>query len=391
MGLILSRSPFNVSREGFDPNVEMVVEIGFFKEGIFSISQTYNINYRNSYYVDISNIVRDKLKENYTYSSSLGRYTGGYNKNVIVRTTIRARTGGSTIPDIIEYYLATDGFLYSLDAMNYDYSDYLDENSFYAGSSDTIYKLDDSNIRIPLINPTLDVVGSQVSEVVTMTTFLKGSQVQSVSHTFDSEYSSTFTKVLQDSSYNSFLDRVKEDGGIHEESSCLRKFFRNNELNNIDKIILSSPRSSKVINVKSITECKYDPYRLTFKNRFGINEDLWFFKKSSSSISFNAEKFRSNQIGARSAGDLTRTNQEYNKTGIESITLNSGFVDEAINESFKQLMLSEKVELYDFKNDTVIAVKVKDSELKIKTSTNDKLINYTLELEISNNIIDDIV
>jgi hypothetical protein len=125
-------------------------------------------------------------------------------------------------------------------------------------------------------------------------------------------------------------------------------------------------------------------------------EDLWFFKKSTLSLSVKSEEFRANQFKLRnsddeSLGGLVRSSQEYNKNGIESITLNSGFVDEALNESFKQLMLSEEVGLYDFKNDTLSAIKIKDSELRIKTSTNDKLINYTIEVEMSNNIIDDIV
>ena len=73
------------------------------------------------------------------------------------------------------------------------------------------------------------------------------------------------------------------------------------------------------------------------------------------------------------------------------MTLNSGFVDEALNESFKQLMLSEEVQLLDSSDDSLRAVKISDSQLKMKTSVNDKLINYTIEVEFSNNIIDDIV
>ena len=82
--------------------------------------------------------------------------------------------------------------------------------------------------------------------------------------------------------------------------------------------------------------------------------------------------------------------RQYNKNGVESITLNSGFVVEALNESFKQLMLSEEVTLHDFDNNVTQAVNVTDSELKYKTSVNDKLINYSIDLEMSNNIIDDI-
>ncbi len=110
-----------------------------------------------------------------------------------------------------------------------------------------------------------------------------------------------------------------------------------------------------------------------------------------------SDSFRANQFKQRNAGftpavdNTVRSMQQYNKNGKESITLNSGFVDEALNESFKQLMLSEEVELYDFNNNVRSAVKIKDSELKLKTSTNDKLINYTIEVEMSNSIIDNII
>jgi hypothetical protein len=49
------------------------------------------------------------------------------------------------------------------------------------------------------------------------------------------------------------------------------------------------------------------------------------------------------------------------------------------------------VKLYDFNNSSTQAVKLSLSSLDFKTVTNDKLINYTIEVEFSNNIIDDIV
>ena len=98
-----------------------------------------------------------------------------------------------------------------------------------------------------------------------------------------------------------------------------------------------------------------------------------------------------NQFEQRSAGLLTRSNQEYNKNGKESIELNSGFVPEAFNESFKQLLLSEEVKLYDYDNSEEYAVKITDNSLTYKTSVNDKLINYTIGVEFSNNVIDNIV
>ena len=120
-------------------------------------------------------------------------------------------------------------------------------------------------------------------------------------------------------------------------------------------------------------------------------KELWFFKKSTREMKVNSTDFKSNQLSNRIAGNLTRQIQEYNKNGVDSLSLNSGFVSEELNESFKQLMLSEEVQLYDFDNSTTRAVKISDSSLRIKTSVNDKLINYTIEVEFSNNIIDDVI
>ena len=156
-------------------------------------------------------------------------------------------------------------------------------------------------------------------------------------------------------------------------------------------MLITTDYATKTIKVNTTTECKFSPYILTFKNRLGVNEDLWFFKKSTREMKVNSTDFKSNQLSNRIAGNLTRQIQEYNKNGVDSLSLNSGFVSEELNESFKQLMLSEEVQLLDSDNDVLKAVKISDSSLKIKTSVNDKLINYTIEVEFSNNIIDDVI
>ena len=82
----------------------------------------------------------------------------------------------------------------------------------------------------------------------------------------------------------------------------------------------------KTIKVNTTTECKFSPYILTFKNRLVVNEDLWFFKKSTREMKVNSTDFKSNQLSNRIAGNLTRQIQEYNKNGVDSLSLNSGFV-----------------------------------------------------------------
>jgi len=162
-------------------------------------------------------------------------------------------------------------------------------------------------------------------------------------------------------------------------------------IDDIDEVLITTADTTKTIKVNTICEPKYNTYILTFKNRYGVDEDLYFFKKSSREIKVKAEEFRTNQFGQRSNGVMTRSVEEFGKNGTETTTLNSGFVIEALNSSFKQLMLSEEVSMFDFNSNTTQAVKVSQSSINFKTITNDKLINYTIEVEASNNLIDDVV
>ena len=151
--------------------------------------------------------------------------------------------------------------------------------------------------------------------------------------------------------------------GAGDTTFTISRWGGNSDIN-VDEIQVSSDHGVKTIKVKEIEECKYNPYRITFKNKYGVMEDLWFFKKSVSSMSVEAEEFRANQFKQRSSGGrdrdagLVRSSKEYGKNGTESITLNSGFVSEELNESFKQLMLSEEVQLLDSDNDVLKLLKL---------------------------------
>ena len=402
MGLILTRSPFHISRKGLDANAFLTVEIGRYDvengDGFYPL-QTYSLNFRSNSHIDIAPLINGEMETSYVYNTTTGEYGVGYNNdNMYVRTTLSGSIDGTAQSDVIEEFSATEGYRFFSEKQDEDYSSILSDNCYYAGSSDLIYKLDDSNIRIPLLNPASDYTSNPEPEYMTVSSLFKGNVVHRDYFSYLYENSSQEITKYYDSNLegSSFKNRVYNDEGLVEGSICLDNFFDEFKTEDIDEILISIGSCVKKIKVITIEECKYNPYRITFKNRFGVMEDLWFFKKSTLSLSVKSEEFRANQFKLRnsddeSLGGLVRSSQEYNKNGIESITLNSGFVDEALNESFKQLMLSEEVGLYDFKNDTLSAIKIKDSELKIKTSTNDKLINYTIEVEMSNNIIDDIV
>ena len=404
MALILTRSPFHIGRGSYE-NASIQVDV---KDATGSfVYETYTLSFRNNYLIDIAPLCESIYKKESSFIGGFNAYitpfgnTPTFNDTGIITVTLSGEnSSGVAQDDIVTNYTCANGYVYSKEPYNKDFNAVLQDKSYYAGSSDIIYKLDDANLRIPILNHTNDNSSSQEVYV----NFMKNNSVlytDTITLSSPVAASTSHSQIARTFDYDSFLNRVNEDDGTIEESQCYTDFFDEYKIEDVDTIHVIYEDNVHVINVKTVEECKYNPYRITFRNRLGVMEDLWFFKKSTVSISVKSEEFRANQLTSRinarelSIGydntPITRSSQEYNKNGVEKITINSGFVDEALNESFKQLMLSEEVELYDFNNDVLSAVKIKDSELKLKTSTNDKLINYTIEVEMSNNIIDNIV
>ena len=153
----------------------------------------------------------------------------------------------------------------------------------------------------------------------------------------------------------------------------------------IDEITIDGTRS---IQVKLIEECKYEPIKVTFVNKFGALQDIWFFKNNSSSISTKSTDYKSNLMVVDSYSTTSHQNTTLNINGTEKMTINSGFYTESYNEVFKQLLLSEKVWI---KLESVTyPVKITSKSLKFKTQLTEKLIEYALDLEFSNDIINNI-
>ena len=145
-----------------------------------------------------------------------------------------------------------------------------------------------------------------------------------------------------------------------------------------------SDSSSVEIPIIYESECKFDPYKLTYINRYGAMEDMWFFKRSDKSLTVESQTYQNNQILSGGTYNVREAQmRKYNVTSKESMSLNTGFLREDFNESFTQLMQSEKVWI-TLDNDFV-PVNIKDTDLSFKTSLNDKLINYGIEIEFAFN------
>jgi hypothetical protein len=68
--------------------------------------------------------------------------------------------------------------------------------------------------------------------------------------------------------------------------------------------------------------------------------------------------------------------------------MNTGFVSEALNASFEEMLLSEQV--WATIGSDVIPVDINTTQLTYKTSVNDRLVNYTINVQYAFNVINDL-
>lgn len=139
----------------------------------------------------------------------------------------------------------------------------------------------------------------------------------------------------------------------------------------------------KTVTIDRICEPKYTSYKVTFVNKHGAYEDIYFFKKSVESMNVNDEKYKLNTIDTANVTYPTYKGQEnrYNVDARKSVSLNTGFVDEGFNEAIEELLLSENVWIR-WENKTLPVIP-KTKSMTYKTGLNDKIINYTVDFEFA--------
>ena len=141
--------------------------------------------------------------------------------------------------------------------------------------------------------------------------------------------------------------------------------------------------------IKRICEPKFTPIKVTFVNKFGALQDVWFFKKSIESLSVQKEKYKRSIITSTGTYDISKhSTATLNAKGFEKITLNTGFMDEGMNEPMKQMLLSEQV--WATIGGNVLPVVLDTESLTYKTSVNDRLIDYTIDLSYAYDTINNI-
>lgn len=132
-------------------------------------------------------------------------------------------------------------------------------------------------------------------------------------------------------------------------------------------------------------ECRYTPVDIFFLNKEGSQQIITFFKARTDSLNVTKETYESDR---GQPIDGYHQFSDFNIQGRTSFKANSGFVDQTINESFKQLMLSQKVYILEGAN--FIPVNITKTSLEYKTRQKDRMINYEFDFSYSYNEINTI-
>lgn len=137
-----------------------------------------------------------------------------------------------------------------------------------------------------------------------------------------------------------------------------------------------------------IEECRYNVITIDFINMYGAWQREFMFKASYENLSTSTTEFNLMQGGSVpfwSYDELLNQRQTFNTNGIISYRVNTGWVDESFNSNLQQLLLSERILLNNE------PVKMKTKEFEKQKNINNKTINYVLEFEQSNDLINNVI
>ena len=316
---------------------------------------------------EISELVRDYIENTFDGSYTSSAVWVDYQ---ITRTV----SGSAQTPEAFVVQLTGfDGYGYFSEGANPQ------NTQTVLQSNKTIYKYSDAPLRLP-------------AHVTTSTdfTFLQdGSSIYNTTLTASTSSDNTIRYVSSETTgIQSWQDRVVLDSGTVESLNCVKDFLEDVDLYGVDTIYVDNGTTIEVYKVENIEECLDTPYKLTFVNKFGALQDLWFFKRSTLSMNTSQQTYKSNLVVDGSYSINQHQKSILTKQGNESLTLNSGFYSEDNNEVFKQLFLSEQVWI-EYDSET-LPINITSSNLVHKTRLKDKLISYEISLEFSNDTINNI-
>jgi len=373
------RSPYYVKVSNgslASATMELFIYTGTFTtdKGTAKYTITKNEIGTNNYVVfEIAELVRDYLDI---------EFNGEYDSQTVwVEADIELFSGinggGSSLGTTSTDYIAFDGFGYFEEGINAELS------RTYLQSNKEIFRPSDFNTRVPVFTEDTDSVSFLYKGEV--------KRVQVVTSSTNTNAQIDYITVSGSDNTDAYKERVLADGGTFEDNSLLQAFLNAVDIGLVDELYINSDSGTEVIKIRTEPCSKYEPYKVTFVNKFGALQDMFFSLKSIQSLTTTGETYKANAVdfGTLTYDTYKPQVAQYNKLGKESITLNTDYVSEQYNEVIKQLMMSEQVWLTrlddpapDSNNlETVLAVIPKTQSVTYKTSLNDRLVQYTVDFD----------
>ena len=349
----------------------------------------------NQVVFEISELVRDYIDAK--YDGEYDSYTVWVNPFITIYDV-----NGGLIPnqyvtitpsDYTDQFVATDGYGYFEEGINPDF----DKGLMMTPA--TLYRVQDRDINIPVSAETTNSVAFR----------LNGETVKSVtiSDTDNTDQKIQYIASDGNSDSDSYRERVLEDGGVFEPNSLLEAFEDVVDIGAIDEVWVNytvgtevnedsqtvENTATHVLKVKTFDCSKYEPIRVTFVNKFGAFQDLYFTRRNNESVNVKSDAFKASVLDFTNFTYDTSAHQQrtLNLVGNESIVLNTDYIDESCNEHIRQLMLSEQVWMTRLTDEEkIVPLKLRTQSLQMKTRVNDKLVQYSLEFEVANDKINNI-
>lgn len=168
--------------------------------------------------------------------------------------------------------------------------------------------------------------------------------------------------------------RVEADGGTVEGFTCLMNAIE--ALGGVD---------ADTHNYEVVCETKYTPEIIQYVNRYGVSDYLTFFKVSTEQGTFTNDQYkRSIYADAFTEPDFkTGQYQDFNVNSRNTITLNTGWVEEAYKDVIEDMLMSEDVRIYE--GGSYRSINPQRGTIDYQKSINTKNINYTITFTYGHN------
>jgi hypothetical protein len=270
-------------------------------------------------------------------------------------------------------YVAFDGYGYFEEGVNPELSRTLLQ------SNKTIFRVDDFNTRVPVF-----------TEDTSSVSFLNNNEVVrtvAISSSTNTNAQVKYVDVFGNDQLDTYKERVLADGGTFEDNTLLDDFLDSIDAGEVDEVYINSASGTEVLKVKTFSCSKYEPVKITFVNKFGVLQDLFFTLKSVESTEVTSENYKRSIFSESTLSYKTYQHQKqlFQTNGNDRIVLNTDYLNDDNNQVIEELMLSEQhwmTRITDVQ-ELIIPVIPRTKSVTYKTSVNDRLTQYTIEFDMA--------